>query len=245
MAVRKIKLTIQYDGFSYHGWQFQRGLKTIQAAINEAMEGLFGFAVTIRGASRTDAGVSALGQEAVIRVDTPVPTRNIAKALTARLPKDIAVTEAVDVDPEFDLASALCKQYRYTICADPLRPVMDIKHCWHYPYKLDANAMDKAAKLIIGKKDFKSFASAADKRQDTVRTIFRCSVTEKDLWIFIEIEGNAFLYNMVRNIVGTLIEVGRKRWQPEEITEIIDKKSRTAAGPIAPAGGLTLMWIRY
>ncbi len=279
MVVRNIKLTITYDGSAYHGWQIQPGLRTIQGVITEAIQDLLGSEVRLFGASRTDAGVSALGQVGLIQIDSPIPTENLAKAITDRLPADIAVTEAVEVPEGFDLMGAgTNKLYRYTIFTGPVRPVLQIRHCWHLPTKLDTTAMAQAAQLLVGKKDFKSFASAADKRENTVRTIFRCDVDsscvvrdaycekakmdscfrrndntqyairdtqyEND-WIYVEVEGDGFLYNMVRNIVGTLVEVGMGRWRPEKINKILDAKNRTAAGQLAPAGGLCLMWIKY
>jgi tRNA pseudouridine38-40 synthase len=246
MAIRNIKLTICYDGSDYHGWQIQPGKKTIQETITEAIESLIGEEVRLFGASRTDAGVSALGQVALIQIDSPIPTENLANAITHRLPPEIAVTEAVEVPDGFDVISAVkSKLYRYTIFTGQHRPVLQIKHCWHIPSKLDTGAMAEAAKILVGKKDFKSFASAADKRESSVRTIFRCDVTSEDDWIYIDTEGDGFLYNMVRNIVGTLVEVGVGRMKPEKIKEIFEAKDRTAAGPIAPAQGLCLMWIKY
>ncbi len=246
MAVRNIKLTIHYDGSSYHGWQAQPDQPTIQKELTRAIEKLTGKQVIVNGASRTDAGVSALGQVANIKIDTPIPTENIAKALTEILPDDIAVAEAADVPDDFDaISSVKSKLYRYTIYTGPTPPVLQIRHCQHLPVKLDTSAMEKGAKLLVGTKDFKSFASAADIRQSSVRTITNCRVKADGEWIYIDVEADGFLYNMVRNIVGTVVEVGRARWKPEKITEILEAKDRTAAGPIAPAAGLCLMRIDY
>ncbi len=246
MAVRNIKLTIHYDGSSYHGWQLQPDQPTIQGEVMRAIERLTGRQVIVNGASRTDAGVSAMGQVANIKIDTPIPTENIAKALTEILPDDITVADVADVDDDFDaIGSVKSKLYRYTIYTGPIRPVLQIRHCWHIPAKLDVGAMDKAAKLLVGTKDFKSFASAADTRQSSVRTISSCRVKVDGEWIYIDVEADGFLYNMVRNVVGTVVEVGRGRWSPEKITEILEAKDRTAAGPIAPAVGLCLMRIDY
>jgi len=246
MAVRNIKLAIQYDGSDYYGWQTQPGKKTIQQTLNEAIGNLIGCKVNVTGASRTDAGVSALGQVALFQIDSPIPTENLARAITDRLPPDIAVTEAVEVPSGFDvIGSVKNKLYRYAICTSPVRPVLQIRHCWHLPAKLNVDAMAEAAKFLVGKKDFKSFASVADNRESSVRTIFRCDVTGEGDLVYIEVEGDGFLYNMVRNIVGTLTEVGIGRLKPEKINEILEAKDRTAAGPIAPAQGLCLMWIKY
>ena len=246
MAMRNIKLIIAYDGSSYHGWQRQPDADTIQQQIETAVEKLFGQKISVTGSSRTDAGVSALAQTASFNVDSPVPTANIARAINGSLPEEIAVVSAEEVDEDFNaIRSTKAKLYRYSICTCQIRPVLDIKQCWHYPYKLDAVEMDKAAKLLIGKKDFKSFASAADSRESSVRTVISCSVFAEGDWIYIEVEGDGFLYNMVRNIAGTLVEVGRGRWAAERITEIIAAKDRTAAGPLAPARGLCLLRIDY
>ncbi len=246
MAVRNIKLAIQYDGSDYSGWQTQPGKKTIQQALNEAIGNLLGCKINVTGASRTDAGVSALGQVALFQIDSPIPTENLARAITDRLPSDIAVTEAVEVPSGFDvIGSVKNKLYRYTICTSPVRPVLQIRHCWHLPAELNTDVMAEAAGMLVGKRDFKSFASAADNRESSVRTIFRCDVTGEGHWVYIDIEGDGFLYNMARNIVGTLVEVGLGRLPPGKIKQILEAKDRTAAGPIAPAQGLCLMWIKY
>ncbi len=246
MAVRNIKLTVQYDGSRYHGWQTQPGKRTIQGELVEAVSNLVGVRTYVHGASRTDAGVSALGQVALFEIDSPIPTENFPKAINGQLPRNIVVTSAEEVPWGFDLMSDVkSKLYRYAIYTGRHRPVLRLNQCWHIPKKLDVEAMNQAAQLLVGTKDFKSFASAADRRENSVRTIFRCNVTAEDKWIYVNVEGDGFLYNMVRNIVGTLVEVGRGRWKPEKINEILDAKDRTAAGPLAPAQGLCLMWIKY
>jgi len=246
MVSRNIKLTIQYDGSEYQGWQIQPGFKTIQGTVTDAISNLIGSEVRIFGASRTDAGVSALEQIALVEIDSPIPTENLSQAITHRLPPEIVVIKAEEIPWGFDIIGDVKnKLYRYTIYTGKTRPVLQIKHCWHIPRKLDPAAMTEGAKLLVGRKDFKSFASAADKRQSSVRTIFRCDIQADGKWVYIEVEGDGFLYNMVRNIVGTLVEVGVGRWQPEKITEILEANDRKAAGPIAPAGGLCLMWIKY
>jgi len=246
MATRNIKLTVQYDGSGYHGWQIQHGEKTIQGELVEAVSNLVGVRTHVHGASRTDAGVSALGQVGLFEIDSPIPTENLPKAINGRLPRDIVVTSAEEVPLGFDLISSVkSKLYRYTIYTGQYRPVLHLNQCWHIPKKLDVAAMNQTGQLLVGTKDFKSFASAADKRKNSVRTIFRCDVTAEDKWIYVDVKGDGFLYNMVRNIVGTLVEVGLGRWSPEKISEILEAKDRTAAGTIAPAQGLCLMWIKY
>ncbi|MBN2589775.1 MAG: tRNA pseudouridine(38-40) synthase TruA [Sedimentisphaerales bacterium] len=244
--MRKIKLTVQYDGSRYSGWQTQPGKNTIQGKLVEAVSNLIGEQIPVHGASRTDAGVSALGQAALIEVDSPIPTENFPRAINGKLPPEIVVTSAEKVSKTFDLIGGVTsKLYRYTIHTGRFRPVLKLNQCWHLHQKLDVEEMNKAAQLLVGKKDFKSFATAADKRKSSVRTIFRCDVTSEDKYIYIDVEGDGFLYNMVRNIVGTLTEIGNGRWQSEKITEILEAKTRTAAGRLAPPEGLCLIWIKY
>jgi len=246
MSIRRIKLVLHYDGTAYHGWQRQPGVATIQQTVEEAIETLCGCAVSVTGSSRTDAGVHALGQVAHFDIDCPVPTENIARALNNLLPDDIAVADAAEVTPDFDaISSTQSKWYRYTLCTTAVRPVKRIRYCWHRPAPLYTEAMALAAARLVGTRDFKSFAAAADMRESSVRTVLRCNVSEKQGEIFVDVAATGFLYNMVRNIVGTLVEVGRGRWQPEDIDRILAAKDRAAAGPIAPASGLCLMDIQY
>ncbi len=246
MAVRNIKITIQYDGSRYHGWQSQPSKRTIQGELIKAVSNLTGIRTQVHGASRTDAGVSALGQVGLFEIDSPIPTENFPRAINGKLPRNIVITSAEEMPNGFDLMGGVkSKLYRYTIYTGKHRPVMRLNQCWHIPRKLDVGAMDQAAQLLVGCKDFKSFASAADRRKDSVRTIFRCNAISEDKWIYIDVEGDGFLYNMVRNIVGTLVEVGKGRWKSDKIEEILEAKDRTAAGPIAPPQGLCLMWIKY
>ncbi|MBL7214754.1 MAG: tRNA pseudouridine(38-40) synthase TruA [Phycisphaerae bacterium] len=246
MSKRRIKLVIHYDGTAYHGWQAQCDVDTVQSQIETAIEKLCGCEAKLIGSSRTDAGVHAMGQVAHVDVDTPVPTKNIIRSLNRYLPNDIVVAGAEDVDEIFDaIRSTTSKLYRYTIYTGKIRPVRKIRYCWHRPGKLNIPKMQQAAAKMLGKKNFKSFASAADQRESSVRTILKCDVIENKPFIHIDVEADGFLYNMVRNIVGTLVDIGRGRWQPESIDEILAAKDRAAAGPIAPASGLCLMEIDY
>jgi tRNA pseudouridine38-40 synthase len=257
MVPRNIKLTIAYDGTNYHGWQIQPGYRTVQGTVSEAVEALIAPArprrrgpvkpLTVHGASRTDAGVSALGQVGLFQMDrfNPIPVENLARAITDRLPPDIAVVGAVEVPAGFDLIGGVkSKLYRYSIFTGEAKPVLD-RHCWHVPGGLDAAAMSDAAGRLVGTKDYKSFAAAADRRQSTVRTVIRCEVRSQGEMVYVEIEADGFLYNMARNIVGTLVEVGRGRIEPAKMDDIIEARSRTAAGPICPPQGLCLMWVKH
>ena len=250
MQRRKIKMTIGYDGTDYHGWQVQPGYRTLQQTLCEAATALLGRKTHVHGASRTDAGVHALGQSGLIEVASPIPTENFPKALTDRLPEDIAVTEACEVDRGFDLMGDVTRKlYRYTLYVSKPRPVLKSRFCWHLPGSLDIAAMQQAAGHLVGEHNFKSMASSADTRQSAVRTLFRCDVTEEieglNHCVRVDVEGNAFLYNMVRNIVGTLVDFGRGRWNADHMPAILAARDRNAAGQLAPARGLCLMWVRY
>ncbi|MBN1126767.1 MAG: tRNA pseudouridine(38-40) synthase TruA [Sedimentisphaerales bacterium] len=239
-------MTIQYDGTAYHGWQSQRNADTVQQQISESIERLTTRPVRLFGSSRTDAGVHALGQVAHFHIDCPVPTENFRKALNKILPDDIVITDVTEVAPDFDaIKDTRSKRYRYTICTAKVPPVMQVRFCWHRPGTLNAEAMQTAAACLIGRHDFKSFASAADKRQSSVRTILGSSVQGEGPWIYYEVEADGFLYNMVRNIVGTLVEIGRGRWRVERMQKILAARDRTLAGSLAPACGLCLLEIRY
>ncbi len=262
--MRKIKLTIAYDGTDYFGWAKQKNRPTIQGVLENTIAELTGKYVELFGSSRTDAGVHALGQVAHFEIDCPVPTENLARAVNNKLPQSISIISAEQVKPDFDaIKNTKSKMYRYWIYTGVNRPVLQAHYCWYYPYKLDSAVMAQAAQYLIGEHDFKSFASAADKRSSSIRTILRCdvqsapeisyayhraaNVNERSSlpWICIDVEADGFLYNMVRNIVGTLVEVGRGRYKPEKVEKILKACNRSSAGPIAPPHGLCLMWIRY
>lgn len=248
MSRRRIKLVIQYDGTAYHGWQFQPDVDSVQRRLQMAIGKLCEQDnVRVVGSSRTDTGVHAAGQVAHLDIDTPVPTCNFVRSLNLYLPSDIVIISAEDVDKKhFDAISATqSKIYRYSIYTERLRDVRAIRYCWHRPGKLDIAAMRTAAAKLLGKQDFKSFASAADQRESSVRTIMKCDVIEDGPWIHVDVQADGFLYNMVRNIVGTLVDIGRGRWNADTMDHIINAKDRTAAGKIAPAKGLTLVEIFY
>lgn len=247
MSTRKLKLVIHYDGTAYHGWARQPEMPTIQGTIEAAFEKLCRQTIEVIGSSRTDAGVHALGQVAhAVLTDCPVPTENFQNALNNLLPDDIVIADVQDAPDDFDaISDTVQKRYDYFININPVRPVL-VRNQWHRPGQLNIKKMASAAKYLVGKHDFKSFASAADQRESSVRTITQCIVKQGcSNPIIISVAADGFLYNMVRNIVGTLVEIGRGRWQPEQMDAILKAKDRTAAGPIAPACGLCLMKIYY
>ncbi len=249
-ARRKIKLVIAYDGTEYHGWQIQPGLKTVQGTLCKAASALLGHRTHVQGASRTDTGVHARGQVGLIDTTYPVLVDHLPLALNHRLPEDIVVRHAEEVGLDFDvMADVTRKAYRYTICAGPIRPIRQMRFCWHFPAPLAVEAMHTAAQCLVGSWDFRSFAVRLDKNQNTVRTVFRCEVRrardeDADL-VVIDLEADGFLHHMARIIAGTLVAIGRGRWPPEHMTEVLRARRRGAAGYLAPARGLSLEWIKF
>jgi tRNA pseudouridine38-40 synthase len=247
---RKIKLVIAYDGTDYHGWQIQPGFRTVQGMLCEAAAAALRGPTHVQGASRTDAGVHARGQVGLIETVHPIGVDHLHLTLNDHLPQDIVVLSAQEVGSDFDvMADVTRKAYRYTIYTGRLRPVRQIRFCWHFPGLLSIEAMQAAARQLVGTHDFRSFAAAVEEGQDTVRTVFRCEVTpgragERD-WIAIDVEGSGFLHHMARLVAGTLIDIGRGHWRPEHIADILVARTRAAAGHLAPAGGLCLEWIKF
>lgn len=243
---RKIKLTIAYNGANYAGWQVQNNAITVQGNIIEACKKIFKCETSVMGASRTDAGVHAYGQVATIEIESNIETKKIPYALNAHLPSDIVVQNAIEVDKKFHPRyNAKNKTYIYKIynAEFPLPQLNDFTY--FYYKKLDVKKMEIAAKQFIGEHDFKAFCSAGTSVKTTIRTIYDCSISKENNLITVSIKGNGFLYNMVRIIIGTLIEVGIGKTHPKEIIEIINSKNRSMAGKTAPAKGLSLLQIEY
>ncbi|MCK5114015.1 MAG: tRNA pseudouridine(38-40) synthase TruA [Phycisphaerae bacterium] len=246
---RKLKLVIAYNGAMYRGWQRQAdGIDTVQLRVETAAKYVLRHPLHVHGCSRTDSGVHAEGQVAHIRTSSSIPVVGMRKAMNSRLPKDIVIRSVCDVPMSFNSSlSAVGKTYRYRIHMGPGRPVHLAGQVYCHWKSLDTDAMSVAACKLVGEHDFRGFASSADKRQITVRKIFSCHVApiEHENEIHVTISGNGFLYNMVRNIVGTLIDVGRGRWAPTQIDKIIETRDRDIAGPTTPPDGLTLMCVNY
>jgi len=248
IPVRNIKLVIAYDGTNYHGWQRQAdGVDTIQLQVEQAASRLVGHPVIVNGASRTDAGVHALGQVAnFFTTNHSIPLRAIRRALNSMLPRDIAILSTEQVDEDFHASRcAATKTYWYRIYIAPVRSVHLHNLAYHYWRWLDVEVMQEAARRLVGEHDFRGFTCSAEARRNTVRTIYRCEVCQRDSEIVVSITGNGFLYKMVRNIVGTLIEIGRGHWQPDRIDMILSSRNRSDAGPTAPAEGLYLVSVKY
>lgn len=244
--MRNIKLTVSYDGTAYVGWQRQKNGVSVQEVIEKALRKIAGERVRLIGAGRTDSGVHASGQVANFRTNSRLAPERIKRALNSRLPEDIAVSAADEVGPDFHAQfSARRKRYRYTILnSDSCDPFVR-KFAAHYPYRLDLPAMRKAARYLVGKHDFRAFQNSGSVRKDTVRTVRKIAVEKNGPLIYIDIEADGFLYNMARNIAGTLIEVGRGKMPASGAKAILSGKDRRYCGPTAPAHGLCVIKVIY
>ncbi len=252
----RYKLTIAYDGSGFHGWQEQKpvdgapAVRTVQAAVRDAIQHVARQPISLRGASRTDTGVHALGQVAHFdAAGLTVPLDRLPDAINSRLTADVDVRAAEVVADDFDATShAREKQYRYRIWNSDRRPLWlrhAVHHCWH---DLDAGPMHQAAQRLVGQHDFAAFTNAGHGRLSTVRSIFDCRVDRPgDLSpeLHIVVRGDGFLYNMIRIIAGTLIEVGRTRKTVDWIDALLEHGDRHQSGPTAPPEGLCLEWVRY
>lgn len=245
--MRNLLFTIEYDGSRYHGWQRQPDLPTVQGTLEKAMTRLFAIPVEIQGTSRTDAGVHALGQRASFSGDFGIPTDRILFALNNMLPEDIRVTEVREMPEGFHARhDARGKTYRYQIKNSPDRNVFDRNYYYHIREPLDVPAMQEAARFLTGTHDFKGFqASGGEEKPSTVRTIHGLEVTGEGPVVTITVTGDGFLYNMVRIITGTLVEVGLGRRKPGEIRDVLASGDRSRAGHTAPPQGLALVRVYY
>ena len=244
--MKRIKLTIAYDGTNYCGWQVQPNGITVEEVVNKALKKLTGVNIQVIGASRTDSGVHALGNVAVFDTHTTIPPERISYALNQRLPEDIVIVKSEEVAEDFHPRYCDCsKTYEYHILNT--RIPIPTKRLTNYfvSYDLDVEKMRKAAGYLIGEHDFVSFCNVRTDVEDTVRTVTELEILKDGEEITIRISGNGFLYNMVRIIVGTLIRVGRGFYEPEKVKEILEAKDRKAAGVTAPPHGLILAEIRY
>lgn len=244
--MKRIKLTIAYDGTNYCGWQVQPNGITVEEVVNKALKKLTGEDIQVIGASRTDSGVHALGNVAVFDTHTTIPPERISYALNQRLPEDIVIVKSEEVAEDFHPRYCDCsKTYEYHILNT--RIPIPTKRLTNYfvSYDLDVEKMRKAAGYLIGEHDFVSFCNVRTDVEDTVRTVTELEILKDGEEITIRISGNGFLYNMVRIIVGTLIRVGRGFYEPEKVKEILEVKDRKAAGVTAPPHGLILAEIRY
>lgn len=244
--MRRVKMTVAYDGTNYKGWQIQPNGITIEEVLNETLSGLLGENIVVTGASRTDSGVHSMGNVAIFDTNTRMPADKISFALNQRLPEDIVIQGSCEVPadwhPRYQKSR---KTYEYRILNRTFRIPIRRFDTYFYYHPLDVERMRQAASFLVGEHDFKSFCAVGAQVKSTIRTIYACDVRKENDIITIRVTGNGFLYNMVRIIAGTLIRVGGGEISPEQIPEILAALDRKAAGPTAPAHGLTMMGIEY
>ena len=244
--MKRVMLYVAYDGTNYHGWQIQPNGNSIEAELNRALTDLCGVSVSVMGASRTDTGVHALCNLAVFDTDLRMDASKYSYALNQRLPWDIRIVRSVEVESDFHPRHVdTIKTYEYRIYNSEFpNPLRRLYTFFDYG-KFDIEAMDIASKHLIGVHDFKSFCSVNTDVQSTVREIVDCSVKKEGKEIIISVSGKGFLYNMVRIIAGTLIEVGKGKITTDSVLNILDTRNRYSAGPTAPAMGLCLVKYQF
>ncbi|TAK07998.1 MAG: tRNA pseudouridine(38-40) synthase TruA [Candidatus Manganitrophaceae bacterium] len=246
MSGRLIKLTLEYDGTDYHGWQIQPRLTTIQGTIEKALRQLTGKPIRISGAGRTDAGVHAFGQVAHFAPPVPFDPETWVRGLNALLPGDISVQSAEEVPASFHARfSAKKKTYAYFIYNSPRRSPLRRRTAWHVFQALDLSKMRRASRLLTGHHDFTSLCAAGSETEDRIVDLEKIEIRKTDSEIKITFQAPRFLQHMVRNLVGLLVEVGRGRRAVSEISGILEGRDRRLAGPTAPPQGLFLMRIAY
>lgn len=244
--MKRIKLTVAYDGTDYCGWQVQPNGMTVEEILNRELSALTGEEVKVIGASRTDAGVHAEGNVAVFDTETDIPAERIAYALNCRLPEDIVAVKSEEVPGDWHPRyQCSVKTYEYRILNREMPDPVCRRSTVHVSYPLNLGDMRTAAGYLKGEHDFKSFCSPHTEVKDTVRTVHSLEIEKEGDIITVRISGNGFLYNMVRIIVGTLINVGRGACPPEKVKEILEARDRRKAAATAPAKGLVLKHIRY
>jgi tRNA pseudouridine38-40 synthase len=245
-ALRTLKLVVEYDGTDFAGWQRQDGQRTVQGCLEDAFRAMTGRPVVVRGAGRTDAGVHAEGQVASVEVASRIPTLGFLRGINTHVPPGIAVLEVTDMPAGFNARhDARGKIYRYRVWNHPVRSPRLARSSWHVYDPLDTHGMREAAMRLLGEHDFRSFRSSDCDRLNTVRIIRRFDVRREGALLSFEVEGTAFLRNMVRILAGTLVAVGKGKMTPEEVAALLTTFDRTRAGVTAPACGLTLVRVIY
>jgi len=244
--MRTIRLTIEYDGTAYSGWQRQPNGLAVQQVVEEALCQLLGQMPDVRSSGRTDAGVHASAMAAAFKTSANLPLKAFIEGTNRFLPPDIAIRDAIEVPSGFKpIADALAKHYRYTILATPIRSPLRRFHAWHIRENLDLETMRKAAVQFVGHHNFAAFRASNCAAKTTVRRIDSVEITAEGDCIIIDIVGGGFLKNMVRVMTGTLVEIGRGRFEPEHIQRLLQSGDRKQAGVTAPACGLCLMEVFY
>lgn len=248
--MQSFRITLAYDGTDYSGWQYQPGRPTVQGAIEEALQCVAKGASRVIASGRTDAGVHAMGQVAAFRCDTRLAADTLGRALNANTPEDIHIWTIEPVLPSFHpIRDARAKRYRYTIQIGAHHDLFARRHAWHVPQHLDSCAMQSAAADLVGRHDFSSFESSGAPRKSAVRTVreltLHTATRNQATSLIIEIEADGFLYKMVRNIVGTLVQIGLGKRAPDSIAATLANRDRRTAGPTAPPHGLFLWSVTY
>src|SRR6266404_2089273 len=244
--MRRIRITVSYDGTDFHGWQVQPGLPTVQATLESVLAEIEGAPVHVAGSGRTDAGVHALAQVAAFSIANPIPLPNLRKAMNRLLPRDIRVLDTCEADPEFHPRyAAVAKTYEYRILRAEICPPFDRRYVYHHPYPLDEPRMVKFAPLLEGEQDF----AASDDRDELglskVRRVFTSTLERREDRLIYRVRGSGFLKHMVRNIVGVLLEVGKGNVSREQLLSRLRPGCTIPTGPTAPARGLFLVNVEY
>jgi tRNA pseudouridine38-40 synthase len=245
--MRKLKMTLAYDGTEYCGWQIQPDQITVQGTLQAILTEIDGGPVIAHGSGRTDAGVHALGQVASFKLNNPMPAENVPRAMNHVLPESIRVLHVEEEAPDFHASwSAVSKTYEYRIWREEICPPFLSRYVYPHPYPLNEDSMRQAAPLFAGTHDFCSLVGAGgDEKQTTVRTIFSSQLRRDGDCLIYRVCGDGFLYRMVRNIVGTLLDVGRGNLKPDDISHLLKSNQRSEAGATAPARGLFLLEVEY
>jgi tRNA pseudouridine38-40 synthase len=243
---RRLRLLVEYDGTDFAGWQRQPGQRTVQGALEDAVREMTGETVFIRAAGRTDAGVHADGQVASLDLEANIPVHGILRGLNTILPADLALLEVSEAAPDFDARfSARGKVYRYTVWSHFVRSPLRARRAWHVREPLDVEAIRAAAAALVGDHDFRAFRASDCDRRTTRRVVRGIDVDRQGAVLTIDVEATAFLKNMVRILVGTLIDVGRGRLPPDAVGRMLATGDRTIGGMTAPPQGLTLLRVIY
>lgn len=244
--MKRILLVTSYDGTNYCGWQVQKNGETIEGVLNRELSALFKEDIRVIGASRTDSGVHALGNAAVFDTNARMPGEKMSYALNSRLPEDIRIQRSLEVEADFHPRKCACtKYYEYRILNREFELPGERLNTYFYRRPLDEERMSAACAYFLGEHDFKSFCSIHTQAETTVRRVYALDVKREGDLLRIQVSGNGFLYNMVRIIAGTLIQVGSGVREPKDIPSVLAACDRQSAGPTAPARGLTLLGMKY
>jgi len=244
--MRYFKATVEYDGTDFAGFQWQHGVRTVQSVLETAIEQRVEHRVNLTGAGRTDSGVHAVGQVISFGGETRIPTEKMSIALNGVLPRDVTVRKVEEVGPDFSARfSASSRVYAYLILNRDTPSAVLGRFTTQVRFPLDVEAMQQGANLLLGEQDFACFTNELDVAKSSMRNVMRCQVGRYRKFVLVRIEANAFLRGMVRNIVGTLLQIGNGRRPVEDISRLIQARDRKLAGPTAPPQGLTLMRVRY